>query len=55
VAKPLGVAKQGLGVGKQVVADGDRLRALEVRVARHHPPRMPARLRGEGLDHTGDS
>jgi len=34
-AQPLGVAFEHLDVGEQVVADGDRLRPLQVRVARH--------------------
>jgi hypothetical protein len=41
-------------VGKQVVADGDRLRALEVRVPRHHPVGVPIRLSAKRLNEHGD-
>ncbi len=54
MAKTLGIAEQGLGMGKQVMADCDRLRALKVGVSRHHPACMPAGLGGESVDHPCD-
>ena len=40
-------------MSEQVVADGHRLRALQMGVTRHHPARMCARLGSKGFDHVG--
>ncbi len=54
MTKPLGVAKQRLGVRKQVVSDGHRLSALEMGVAGHHPAGMIGGLRRQSLHDCGD-
>ena len=54
VPEAFGVAQQRLGMRQQVMADRDRLRALEVGVSRHHPTCMPASLGRESLDHVSD-
>jgi len=53
VAKALGIAKQRLGVCKEVVADGHRLRALEVCVAGHQPTGVIGCLRGQSIHDGG--
>jgi hypothetical protein len=50
----LRVAEERFGVRKQVMAGRHRLRALEVRVARHHPSRMRPGFGGEGVDRLRD-
>ena len=54
VAKPLGIAQQRLGVSKEVMADGDWLGTLKVRVTGHHPRGMDAGFGGKGLGRTRD-
>jgi len=49
MTKALGVAKQRLGVRKQVVADGHRLSVLEMGVAGHHPTGVIGGLRRQSL------
>jgi hypothetical protein len=53
MTKALGVAKQRLGVRKQVVADGHRLSVLEVGVAGHHPTGVIGGLRRQSLHGRG--
>jgi hypothetical protein len=54
VAEALGVAKQRLGVSEKVMSYRDRLRALKMRVAGHHPAGVGVSLRAKSLDHRGD-
>ena len=51
---PLRVSEQWFSVGQQMVADSHRLRALEVRIAGHHPSRVRSSLAGQGVDRLGD-
>ena len=47
VGEPAAVARQHLDVGQQMMAEGDGLRRLQVREARHDRRRMRLRLAGE--------
>jgi hypothetical protein len=38
-------------MGEEMVAHRHRLRPLEMRVAGHHPARVPTRLGGKSFDH----
>jgi len=50
ISKSLRIPKQRFGMGEEMVAHRDRLRPLEMCVARHHPVRVPARLGGQRFD-----
>ena len=53
VHHPGRIAEKGMRVGQQVVADRDRLGALEVGVAGHREGVVPARRLRQGLDQPG--
>jgi hypothetical protein len=50
----LRISKQRLGMGQEVVANRDRLRALKVGVTGHHPAGVAVRLPAKGIHNSSD-
>ena len=55
MAKARRVTKERLGVSQKVMADGDGLRSLQVRIPGHQPPGVGGGLLAKDLDQIGQT